>query len=461
MNNNVAIKVENLSKRYRIGQYVGSGAQYRTLRESLTNAVSAPLRRLKYISQSAIRNPQSPISTNITNQANKTNENRYHNLPSTRFMWALRDVSFEVKQGEVLGIIGRNGAGKSTLLKVLTRITEPTEGRAELHGRVGSLLEVGTGFHSELTGRENIYLSGAVLGMQRKEINRKFDEIVDFSGVETYIDTPVKRYSSGMRVRLGFAVAAHLEPEILLIDEVLAVGDAQFQKKCLGKMENVASEGRTVLFVSHNMEAILGLCPRAIWLGSGVKQADGPASQIVRQYLSSSVARGNSEASLAEITDRTGNGQLRFTGFQLRDEKGVPVDCAIAGDTVEFVLSYVTKGAGVRNVNVLFWILDDFGRCLLCFWSKLTEENFESLPPKGKLVCRVPRFPLTAGRYYLEIRAMINDSIKADHIQHGVTLEVVNGDFFSTGRSLDPVGPFLCEYSWRLDEGQTSGIEEV
>jgi len=234
MTNNIAIKVEGLGKRYRIGQYVGSGSQYKTLRESLTNALSAPLRRLQ---RAQVRSKQQGVGSNLRP---KTQD------PRPKTIWALKDVSFEVKQGEVLGIIGRNGAGKSTLLKVLTRITEPTKGWAELNGRVGSLLEVGTGFHPELTGRENVYLSGAILGMTRKEIDRKFDEIVDFSGIEKFIDTPVKRYSSGMSVRLGFAVAAHLEPEILLIDEVLAVGDAVFQKKCLGKMGDVAKRERNM-----------------------------------------------------------------------------------------------------------------------------------------------------------------------------------------------------------------------
>ena len=258
---NIAIKVENIGKRYRVGQYVGSGARYKTLRESLTNAAKAPFRRLRHPPSTIRRSKSSP------------------------FLWALRDVSFEVKRGEVLGIIGKNGAGKSTLLKILTRVTEPTEGRVEMHGRVGSLLEVGTGFHPELTGRENVYLSGAILGMSRKEIDRKFDEIVDFSGVEQYIDTQVKRYSNGMRVRLGFAVAAHLEPEILLIDEVLAVGDAQFQKKCLGKMDQVAGEGRTVVFVSHNMGAVSDLCPRAMLLRSGSVAMLGPSHETIAAYL--------------------------------------------------------------------------------------------------------------------------------------------------------------------------------
>ena len=256
----IAIRVENLSKQYRIG---GPQAGYKTIRESLTEAVGAPFRRLS----SVVRGQPSTVS-------NET-------------IWALKDVSFEVQRGEVVGIIGRNGAGKTTLLKVLSRITEPTEGHAEIHGRVGSLLEVGTGFHPELTGRENIYLNGAILGMKKAEIERKFDEIVAFAEIEKFMDTPVKHYSSGMYVRLAFAVAAHLEPEILLVDEVLAVGDAAFQKKCLGKMGDVAKEGRTVLLVSHNMGAIQGLCPRAIWINDGSIVADGEAKSIVGQYIDS------------------------------------------------------------------------------------------------------------------------------------------------------------------------------
>ena len=255
----VVIRVEDLSKQYRIGGPQG----YKTIRESLVEAVQAPFRRLSSI----VRGQSSTVS-------NET-------------IWALKDVSFEVKRGEVVGIIGRNGAGKTTLLKVLSRITEPTEGWAEIHGRVASLLEVGTGFHPELTGRENIYLNGAILGMKRVEIERKFDEIVAFAEIEKFIDTPVKHYSSGMYVRLAFAVAAHLEPEILLVDEVLAVGDYEFQKKCLGKVGEVSREGRTVLLVSHNMSSLLGLCQRAVLLREGKVVADGPATRVVDQYLQS------------------------------------------------------------------------------------------------------------------------------------------------------------------------------
>jgi lipopolysaccharide transport system ATP-binding protein len=247
----IALRVSHLSKRYRIG---GPQEPYHTFRDAITNTLRAPV-------------------------------NFFRKSQSEEGFWALKDVSFEMPQGEVLGIIGRNGAGKSTLLKVLSRITTPTEGTVELHGRVGSLLEVGTGFHPELTGRENIYLSGSILGMKRKEIDAKLDEIVRFSEIEKFLDTPVKRYSSGMYVRLGFAVAAHLEPEILLIDEVLAVGDAAFQKKCLGKMEDVAKEGRTVLFVSHNMNAIINLTRNCIWIDQGAIRLQGPSSEVVPQYL--------------------------------------------------------------------------------------------------------------------------------------------------------------------------------
>jgi lipopolysaccharide transport system ATP-binding protein len=268
----IAIRGEGLSKQYRIGER----ESYKTLREVLSDAGSAPFRR---IAQRAKRNRQSADSAPVHCSSPSA-------LPSSpKTIWALNDVSFEVKHGEVIGIIGRNGAGKSTLLKILSRITKPTKGVAEIHGRVGSLLEVGTGFHPELTGRENIYLNGAVLGMRKAEIDRKFDEMVAFAELEKFLDTPVKRYSSGMYMRLAFAVASHLEPEILLVDEVLAVGDASFQKKCLGKMGEVAKEGRTVLFVSHNMTAIQSLCRTTFWLDNGEIAARGESGQVVLDYI--------------------------------------------------------------------------------------------------------------------------------------------------------------------------------
>ena len=256
-----AISAQGLSKRYRIGQL---DAGYGTLRESMVRAARRASGR----------------------------ERRHDH--ADREIWALRDVSFDVEEGAAVGIIGRNGAGKSTLLKVLTRITTPTNGRAEIRGRVGSLLEVGTGFHPELTGRENVYLNGSILGMKRREITQKLPDIVEFAGIEKFMDTPVKRYSSGMYVRLAFSVAAHLEPEILLIDEVLAVGDAEFQKRCLGRMEDFGNSGRTVLFVSHSMQAIAQLCDRAIWIDQGRVARDGPSSEVVAQYLQSGYGYGSS-----------------------------------------------------------------------------------------------------------------------------------------------------------------------
>ncbi len=254
-----AVSVEELSKLYRIGELHSA---YGTLRDSLA----------------------------ATGQKLVHRDHR----PHYEEIWALRDVSFELGQGGVLGIVGRNGAGKSTLLKILTRITTPTEGRAVIRGRVGSLLEVGTGFHPELTGRENVFLNGSVLGMRRKEIVKRFPDIVEFSGVEQFIDTPVKRYSSGMSVRLAFAVAAHLEPEVLLVDEVLAVGDAEFQRRCLGRMEDLSSAGRTVIFVSHQMQAVAQLCERVVWLDKGEVVLDGPSSEVVARYLQSGFGAGSS-----------------------------------------------------------------------------------------------------------------------------------------------------------------------
>jgi lipopolysaccharide transport system ATP-binding protein len=286
------IRVEGIAKRYRLGAEQNA---YATLRESLTGAFRKPLRRL--------RGRESAGET----------------------LWALRDVSFEVAPGEVVGIIGRNGAGKSTLLKILSRITEPTHGRAELYGRVGSLLEVGTGFHPELTGRENIFLNGAILGMGRAEIVQKFDEIVAFAEVSRFIDTPVKRYSSGMYVRLAFAVAAYLEPEILLVDEVLAVGDASFQRKCLDKMREVGRHGRTVLFVSHNMPAVTRLCERTILLDEGGVVEDGPSHQVMGSYLRSGLDT-TAMREWADLTKAPGNDIVRLRAVRVRTEDGRVAD---------------------------------------------------------------------------------------------------------------------------------------
>lgn len=298
------IKVENLSKKYRIG----ARESYKTFRETLIDATKAPFMLCKDIAKKAIH-PLASIQNSKTDSEKNT-------------IWALRDVSFEVKKGEVVGIIGRNGAGKSTLLKILSKITEPTEGRVELKGRVGSLLEVGTGFHPELTGHENVYLYGAILGMDRYEVTRKFDEIVAFAEIEKFVDTPVKRYSSGMYMRLAFAVAAHLEPEILLVDEVLAVGDAAFQKKCLGKMGEVSNEGRTILFVSHNMGAIQSLCREAVLIRNGVLEDKSDVLAVVRQYLTGDGISGGTIWISDQQETKLTNDILKPLRLALIDDKG-------------------------------------------------------------------------------------------------------------------------------------------
>lgn len=309
-----AIRVEHLGKRYRIGQR----ESYKTFRDAITNIAAAPLRRLMQVS-------------------NSSNGDEY--------FWALKDVSFEVEPGEVVGIIGRNGTGKSTLLKILSQITSPTTGSVELHGRVSSLLEVGTGFHPELTGRENIYLSGSIMGMKRREIDEKFDDIVKFAEVEKFLDTPAKRYSSGMYVRLAFAVAAHLEPEILLVDEVLAVGDASFQKKCLSKMQSVGEEGRTVLFVSHNMPAITRLCPRTILLDAGSVMHDGPSPQVVSTYLRSGIGT-TAAREWPDINKAPGNDIVRLLAVRVRTEEGEIADVVDIRKPVGIEMEFEVLEAG-------------------------------------------------------------------------------------------------------------------
>lgn len=364
-------------------------------------------------------------------------------------IWALRDVSFEVAPGEVVGIIGRNGAGKTTLLKILSRITDPSEGRALIRGRVGALLNVGTGFHPELSGRESTFLNGAIMGMTRAEVRAKFDEIMAFAEVEKFIDTPVKYYSSGMYVRLAFAVAAHLEPEILIVDEVLAVGDVAFQRKCLGKMGEVAGEGRTVLLVSHNMEAILGLCQRSLWMDSGKKKMDGSTSEVVRAYTAACMEWADQD--LRERTqERSGDGRVVFTSLSLRDQQGEPVAFGVCGQSLDVVLGYRTDGREAKNASAWFWVRDYLGRQLLCFWSKLTNQDFESLPVEGRLVCRIPCLPLAPGSYIIDL-AVTAGGNRADRIINAARLEVAPGDFFGTGRAINQVGDVLCHHSWLLE----------
>ncbi len=367
---------------------------------------------------------------------------------AAEILWALRDVSFEVKHGEVLGVIGRNGAGKSTLLKVLSRITDPTEGQAQLYGRVASLLEVGTGFHSELTGRENVYMNGAILGMTRAEIDRKFEEIVAFAGVQKFIDTQVKRYSSGMRVRLGFAVAAHLEPEILLIDEVLAVGDIAFQKKCLGKMKDVATTGRTVLFVSHNMGTIGALCPRSIHLDQGRLVYDGPSTDTIAHYLASMQEQAN--INLRERKDRQGIGGLRFVGTWVENSRGERVDTLLSGEEAKIVAEYEAEPKVTGSLSVAFALSSQYDQ-LTDIESEIAGFEWSHIPDRGRVYCRLPRLPLNVGQYNYNICGRINDVI-ADWVLEAGQFNVSSGDFFNSGRPPRPdQGYFLLESDWKLE----------
>ncbi|MFJ9534497.1 ABC transporter ATP-binding protein [Herbaspirillum sp. NPDC101396] len=359
---------------------------------------------------------------------------------SKKGFWALHDISFDLKQGEVLGIVGRNGAGKSTLLKLLSRITTPDEGRIQIRGRIGSLLEVGTGFHPELTGRENIFMNGVLLGMTQREIARKFDEIVAFSGVEEFLDTPVKRYSSGMRVRLGFAVAAHLDPEILVVDEVLAVGDAEFQRKCLGRMNAVASEGRTVLFVSHQMEAIQSLCTRAIWLQSGQVKQDGPAESVVLSYLASTTKDAISEIGSRE--DRSGQGKIKITGLSVTDEEKRPPSTGRSA-RIEFTLQSETQIQGPMIVR--FAIRDGMDKvlALLTNESGIEESNYKGNGKKA--ICTVPKLPLMPGEYTADVSLWCNGYLQ-DKVNRAISFTVMTGDY-AAGKNYQ-VGAFHLDQLW-------------
>jgi lipopolysaccharide transport system ATP-binding protein len=374
-----AIRVENLGKLYRIGQTVG----YKTLRESLTNAVAAPFRRRS-------------VSHGVSAMKHRLD-----------YIWALRDISLEVQCGEAVGIIGRNGSGKTTLLKILSRITAPTEGYAEIHGRVGSLLEVGTGFHPELTGRENIYLNGALLGLKKAEIQRKFDEIVAFSEIEKFLDTPVKRYSSGMYVRLAFAVAAHLEPDILLVDEVLAVGDAQFQKKCLGKMDDVTKGGRTVLFVSHNMGAVQELCPRAILLTDGHIVEDNFAPRVISTYLSvqSDLSEGDMDVSDPSLRRNSlANSRFRWTRVTIINSVGKSTGMLALGEPFEIILQG-SSDSELSEVRVGFSIDSALGVAI--FNSFQTDNGMPAQLPAGEVRFRIRMDPnlLAPGLYSISLGA--------------------------------------------------------
>lgn len=388
----LAIRAENIGKRYLLGQNAGA---YQTFRDTFQNWLRDPLKKTAEVGEDEA-------------------------------VWALKDVSFEVRQGEVLGIIGRNGAGKSTLLKVLSRVTEPTEGYAEIHGRVGSLLEVGTGFHPELTGRENIYLNGAILGMKRSEIDAKFDEIVDFSEVERFIDTPVKRYSSGMYLRLAFAVAAHLEPEILVVDEVLAVGDAEFQRKCLGKMNDVAQEGRTVLFVSHNMSAIQRLTEETLVIDKGHLLMRAPTAQAVDHYLSQGLSQQGERAWEEEELPKTA---APFFPRAIRVCNGnhEVVDSVRSTDPFIIEVEYDLE-QDITGLRVGIYLISTRGEYILTSFDTDDPDRFDafSVRPAGHYVsrCVIPADYLNEGRFLIGLNASSFRVKRYFHDEQALTFNV-------------------------------------
>jgi ABC-type polysaccharide/polyol phosphate transport system ATPase subunit len=425
----IALQIENLSKEYRLGS-IGHGVLYMDLQSWWC--------RLR-----GKEDPNTPLDMGVSDRGGARN------------FWALKGISLAAEQGKVLGIIGRNGAGKSTLLKIISRITAPTKGEVKIKGRVASLLEVGTGFHPELTGRENVFLNGAILGMTKAEVKSKFDEIVDFSGVGRFIDTPVKRYSSGMYVRLAFAVGAHLDPEILLVDEVLAVGDVGFQKKCLGKMGEVTKQGRTVLFVSHNIDAVSTLCDRVVWIDGGEIFLDGPTQEVVHRYMETLLSSGQGERKAAAAKNKV----FYFKQFYPLDEANRPLSFITRGADLKLQLKYGCKpeiGPTKVLVNIMFGHarMRDMVSCPVEFEG----QQLINQSSAGKLVCKIPAFPLVPGVYEIRIAAHVNELL-VDKVTGLIRVtEDRNDDSLGSyqqgaGRklNLDRLrGNFLVNYAWSL-----------
>lgn len=430
MNHDLALKVENISKCYRIG-----------LKENMHDSLGVSFYHFL----------KSPLQNFRNYRALYEFDNQSPGLVESQpdVIWALRDISFEVKGGEVVGIIGVNGAGKSTLLKILSKITVPTSGRVTIRGRISSLLEVGTGFHPELTGRENVYLNGTILGMRKKEIDKKFDEIVDFSGIEKFIDTPVKRYSSGMKVRLAFAVAAHLEPEILVIDEVLAVGDAQFQRKCLNKMKDVGQEGRTVLFVSHNMPAVTRLCSRSILLNGGLVQEDGPTHEVISGYLNSDIG-AQAERRWVDLMQAPGDEVVRLCGVRVRTNDGCVSETVDISQPIRIEIEYEVLQSGYV-LRIYYHVINEEG--IEAFLPLDNDMSWRNKPrPVGRYVSTsvIPGDLLSEGRYFIGPsigtenptvrRLRVNDAV-AFHVIDSMDGNGARGD--STGNIPGVVRPLL------------------
>ncbi|MDP4286115.1 MAG: ABC transporter ATP-binding protein [Bacteroidota bacterium] len=414
------IKVENLSKQYRLGE-VGAGS----MRDDFI--------RWRY----RMMGREDPFLT-IGDENDRTVKS------TSKYVWALKDINFEVKQGEILGIIGRNGAGKSTLLKILSRTTGPTVGSVKIKGRIASLLEVGTGFHSELSGRENIYLNGAIMGMRKHEITKKLDEIIDFAGVEKYIDTPVKRYSSGMYVRLAFGVAAHLDPDIMILDEVLSVGDAEFQKKALGKMKDVSTrDGRTVLFVSHNMVAIQNICQKAMLLGNGRVKEIGETGNIINKYFSINKKKS---LVLSEINERTGNSRLTFTRGTIKTKNSEFNSVIDTFSDVIIELEFVTEILdGIRDARIDIGINNNAGDRVAWLSSDTIGHTLDL--SNGKIKFCIADFPIAPGDYDCNLYCEINKEV-ADWIENVLEFTVTEKDYYKTGKFVPSnQGDLLLNYS--------------
>jgi lipopolysaccharide transport system ATP-binding protein len=423
----IVISAENLSKRYLIGHQSAQRERYKSLRDIIGRE-----------SRNFIRKATDLMVGRQIVQGDEIEE-----------LWALKNVSFEVKAGEVVGIIGRNGAGKSTLLKILSRITEPTEGRVRLRGRVGSLLEVGTGFHPELTGRENVFLNGAIIGMTRRDILKKFDAIVAFADLEKFIDTPVKRYSSGMYVRLAFAVAAHLEPEILIVDEILAVGDTEFQKKCLGKMDDIATQdGRTVIVVSHNMAALSGLCGPALWLADGVVVARGTADELVGKYLSTVSAN----LPTARLTRRHAGDELRVEDVQLLIDD-VPSANVQAGQSCVLRIHYRTlTDRSVESLSCSIMLFAD-GKKLANLWTNYDNKflrTYKPFPKNGFVDCHIQKWPFRNLTIRVDVYTHIGPAVQ-DWIEEALIFHSHDGDFYASGIISNPdQGIMFLDQDWSV-----------
>ena len=439
----VAISFENVSKKYRLGQ-VGTGTLSHDLHRLWAKLWGKPdpfalVGHENDRESLDEREIEHDYETSLPGVSSKKRRSEY--------VWALKDISFDVTKGEILGIIGRNGAGKSTLLKLLSRITAPTDGTIKARGRIASLLEVGTGFHPELTGRENVFLNGTIMGMRRHEISSQLDEIISFSGCGAYIDTPVKRYSSGMMVRLGFAVAAHLRGEILVVDEVLAVGDAEFQKKCIAKMHDIAGSGRTILFVSHNMSAVRSLCQRVIRLDKGRIDEVGASQTVVMNYLAQEAERVKID--LVAREDRSGSGSARFSRVEiasLENEEVITSSCRIK---ITLTLSGETS---IKNPKIMIGLYDEHGAGMCGFDSDVTGGIPQTISGKATIQCCTEPINMTAGRCYVNIAVFDNGNL-ADHVVNAGYFTVEDTDFFGNGRSIQRSWmPRLLKHHWEVQD---------